>query len=344
MWGFVLGIEIWQSSLCTVDFKSSKSRFKKSAEKCSVIRSTLLGVQTTCLQKEGMQNKLYRTVKGNSVVIHTVVLALVCGLSSISIGAHAEDNPRHKSPRIDVPVTPANSVLYDFGCGGFLRVPKFLLSADRIPVDPMQPISGGQLSMVFLYPDMVLTSYPDAVDRILEQHGSHLLTELKPNLNRFPVHIKWIFYAPTVCGNETAENVNHGLDQRPSRKLRDLDSHVKESGKLHQLPDAKITFTDAKYLGLREVHIPVTDKEYQERAEKVWRAHGWKGGRDTLYVERVGSSYELYMNCQSTICTAYVYIKRNRFQYQMIFLPQAAANTDALIKTINKLVDSWVQQ
>jgi hypothetical protein len=170
-----------------------------------------------------------------------------------------------------------------------------------------------------------------------------------PKPDHFPVYIKWIFHSHQVVGSDAEENGSRGLDWRPLTYLKFLEVSVRNNGREHDfrgLPDAKITLIDSKYKGLREVKEPVTDKAYVERAEKDWRANGWKGEEGAYYVEGIGSPYELYMDCQapsSLKCTAYVYIRSNHFQYQMIFPPNQVDHADQLIRTVNKMIGGWIQ-
>ena len=274
-----------------------------------------------------------------------LVVFMACGFSCVA--ANAQENPPPHPARLDTQITPANSVLVDFGGGAILRVPKLLIAETMIPKDLKQPIKMEQISMVFQYPDMVETTYSSPMTLIIERtEGRHVRT---PDV--FPVYVKSLFHSEEVPAHNGAGGmviIGHKL--RPVTLLERLAANVKENAKEHHVVDDKITFSDAKYEGLREIHIPVTDPAYKERSEKTWRASGWDGKYEVKYVERVGNPYELYMECDpvdspnSSKCDADVYIKHNHFQYHMIFPPEGVAHTDQLIRKVNKMISGWVQK
>ncbi len=119
--------------------------------------------------------------------------------------------------RIDAPVTPDNSVLYDFGYKQVLRVPKILIPPTALPKDPRQPIQARTLSMVFHFPEMVLSDYPSGADTIFDSlQGKHVL-----QTDSFPVAVVWMFYSPRKVGLSSREvRRKEGLPEaegRPSR-------------------------------------------------------------------------------------------------------------------------------
>ncbi|HEX3913437.1 MAG TPA: hypothetical protein VHW71_08020 [Steroidobacteraceae bacterium] len=250
-------------------------------------------------------------------------------------------------PRIDAPVTPANSVLYDFGYGAILRVPKILFPDSAIPKDPNEALHFDRLSLVFEYPEMVQTTYPSLLDLVMQRDSGHYV----PTPDRFAVLIPWLFYFHGEFGDTSVEYANKGPDWRPQRMFLDLEARVRYQAKLHHIPDAKVTLIDSRNEGLREVHAPVTDKAYHDRLVKKGEENGYDyDSIQTIYVERAVSPYELYMICQnpdvsaSMECKAYVYMKSNHFQYRMIFPSEAVAHTDSLVRTINTMVDGWLQK
>lgn len=253
------------------------------------------------------------------------------------------------SSRIDAPITPANSVLIDFGDGAIMRIPKILVSTVLIPKDPKQPIKADQLSITFQYPDMVQSSYQGDMGKIIERKdgswGWSLTTPVK-----FPVNIVRVFHSTEDMTSVDTRNATRGPDWRPLDRLHFVEATVRNDGRLHDfhgLPDATITLVESKYEGLQEIRVPITDREYYDRSRKMWRESGWNGEEGAQYVERIGSPYELYMTCEapsSTKCEADVYIKSNHFQYKMVFPPESVAHADSLIRSINKMIDNWKQK
>lgn len=284
------------------------------------------------------------------IFVRTQALALVIACELGGATAQAQEAPQGAQARLDVPVTPANSVLVDFGDGAILRVPKTLIDPTMMPKDPTQPIKQEQISMVFQYPEMVETVYPSPMELIFEKQVGRYAR--KPD--RFPVYIKWLFHSEEGLNHDWATQPRPitiwESKWRPVTMVEGIAINVRESAKAHHVADDKLTFSNAKYEGLREIHIPVTDPEYKERSEKEMRKYGWDGKYAVNYIERVGGPYELYMECDpvdspnSSKCTADVYIKRNHFQYHVIFPPEAVAHTDRLIRTINKMIDGWAKK
>ena len=292
-----------------------------------------------------MNHKWYGSV--GKTFVGKLVLALVIASGFTELVAHAQEKKLSNQARLDAPVTQANSILVDFGDGAFLRVPKFLIDPTLLPKDTKQPLKLETISMVFQFPDMVETVYPSPMALIFEKQAGRY--ERKPD--RFPVHVKWLFHSHQLFGVDSAmEYASKGPEWRPVTLLGMLAASIRASARIHHVADDKLTYSDAKYKGLREIHIPVTDPEYKERSEKEWRKYGWDGKREVWYVERTGSPFELYMRCDpvdspnSSKCEADVYIKRNHFQYHITFPPEAVAHADELIRTINKMINSWIQK
>lgn len=53
-------------------------------------------------------------------------------------------------PRFNSPITPANWVLFDFGYGKIMRLPKLLFNPSLIPKDPRTPMHAQAIGMIFL--------------------------------------------------------------------------------------------------------------------------------------------------------------------------------------------------
>ncbi len=279
-----------------------------------------------------------------------VWLALIGACSLSGLAAYAQETTLRNPAKLDMPVTPANSVRVDFGNGAILRIPKILIDPSLVPQNPMQPVKLEQIFMVFQFPDMVETVYPSPMAIIFEKQAGRYVR--KPDT--FPVYIKWLFHSEETLDHDWAmERTPITIWEskwRPATNLEGLAINIKESAAAHHVADNKLTFSDAKYQGLREVHIPVTDPEYKARSEAAWRKSGWDGKPEVLYVAQVGSPYELYMECDpvdsvnSSKCVADVYIKRSHFQYHMTFPPEAVAHSDQLIRTVNKMIEGWTKK
>jgi hypothetical protein len=294
------------------------------------------------IKENGMS---YRSIKRFGAVVFTLILGLEVG--SGGQVAFAAESPRPAPIRIDAPMTPANSVLFDFGYGQILRVPKILFPASIIPKDPRQPLKAQMLSMTFQFPDMVQGGYSSGADIIFEmQAGRHVRQP-----DRFPVNIVWMFYSDEKMANipwERREEIPFP-DVRPSRMLRNHEQGISDYAEHKHLPYVPPTIVDSKYRGLREVHFAILDQAYHDREVKLAKERGvdWDKAQGTTYIERVGSPYELLMDCDdpsSLKCQAYVYSKSSHFQYRMIFPPNAVAHADELIRSINRMVDGWIQK
>jgi hypothetical protein len=277
--------------------------------------------------------------------------AAIFAMSLTTIVALAQPVPstpivEASGPRIDVLVTPTNSVLLDFGNGAMLRVPKIMVSPETIPKDPRQSIRAEQFGFTFQFPDMVQSDYQSPLGKIVDRKAGGWEWYL-PKPGRFPVIVSHLFYSTEDVTSIDTMNATRGVDWRPLDMVHMLEGHVKMDAKLHHISDAKVTFSDAN--GLREIHVPITDKAYHEKLLKDTKERGidLKEIEGSQYIERVGSPYELYMLCEdpsSIKCDAYVFIKSNHFQYKMLFPPGEVAHVDKLIRTINKMIDGWSQK
>ena len=230
-------------------------------------------------------------------------------------------------------MTPENSFLQDFGNGGILRIPK-IVYPNAVFDHPEKPVQGEIASLTLQFPDMTLTDWKSHMDIIFEkQRGSYV-----PQKDRFPVYISALFYSPGNMGlMPTGQRTVWSL--RPALALKNSTS-----GK-------KLTFTDSKYIGLSVPQVEETPAEKADREKRIEKQaeerkkNGWHESNRVTYVEKPGSPYELFMDCDdpsSLKCDAYVYSKSSQFQYRMNFPPEAVAHTDALIRAINKMIDQWV--
>ncbi|WP_041741636.1 hypothetical protein [Collimonas fungivorans] len=276
-----------------------------------------------------------------------VSVALVLGMGVGDQVAYAVDSPQPPLMRLDAPVTLTNSVLFDFGYGQILRVPKILFPPSIIPKDPHQPLKAQMLSMTFQFPDMVQGGYSSGMDTIFDmQAGRHVR-----NPDRFPVNIVWMFYSDEEMANLPWERRAEipFLDVRPTRMFRNQVQGISDFAQYEHRSFVPPTIVDSKYKGLREVHFAILDQAYYDKQVKLAKERGvnWEAAQRTTYIEGVGSPYELLMECDhpsSLKCQAYVYSKSSHFQYRMIFPPEAVAHADELIRTINRMVDGWIQK
>ena len=276
----------------------------------------------------------------------TMLLGVIAEVSSQNVCAAPIEVQAPAGTRIDIPVTPSNSVKVNFGGGTILRVPKVLLPEDALPEGGLQSISIDKISFSFQYPDMVRSNYEGPMGEVVVKDDGHWGWSL-PKVGRFPVNIVHLFHSVEDVSSVEAKNATRGIDWRPIDRLHFVENAVRDDGREHDfrgLPDAKIALVDSKYKGLREIKVPITDREYYERSRQAWRDSGWNGVEGAQYVARIGSPYELYMICEapsSIKCEADVFLKSNHFQYKMIFPPDEVAHADELIRAINKMIEGW---
>jgi hypothetical protein len=260
-----------------------------------------------------------------------------------------------ESVRYNAPVTRANSVLFDFGYGAILRVPKALLPAAVIPKDPNKAIEAQTLSMVFQFPDMTPAVWEGQMHRVFDEQAGNRHV---PQPDRFPVFVQYMFYSPGDMG--IIKSWEHSMialpEWRPPSQLQ--HSEIIVGLGLNGAPppvdwdhalSIKPKIADSKYEGLRDVLFPI-DQAYHDRAAKYWKERSMdsdKMDRQPPFIERENDPYELYMICDqpdSFKCEAHVYDKNSHFQYRMMFPVEAVAHTDQLIRTINKMIDGWIQK
>lgn len=287
----------------------------------------------------------YKLIKRCSTGLFAIVVAALCVFDVQA----APDAPADIKalPRIDVPVTKANSVLWDFGYGATLRVPKILLSPSLIPADPNQPIAYHSFSFVFQFPDMLPAQGSSTMAKIFDQ----IAGRYTPQTDRFPVVITRLFYSEGELGNipwkDAAEKVVP--DWRPKSMLRNnLLTGEEYAIYKHVEPPPKPTLVDSKYAGLREVVFPIDPVQHAKDVQTT-KEHGgnWEEAQRKIYIERIDSPYELYMICDhpsSLKCAAHVYSKKTHFQYGMTFPPEAVEHAGEVIAAINKLIDVWAKK
>ena len=123
---------------------------------------------------------LTKKIRVNDKSIHPIsagIYVITLTIMSILNAQAATSDVTYGDARIDAPVTSKNSVLVDFGHGGFLRIPKMLFAPGwNLPKDPDTPFKMGQISFVFQYPDMVLADYPSEMDLVFQKgEGGHYI-------------------------------------------------------------------------------------------------------------------------------------------------------------------------
>lgn len=261
----------------------------------------------------------------NDIARVVLLVALGCntGVSAATEPQLAGTSGAPTLPRIDAAVTPANSVLFDFGYGEVVRVPKILISPSSIPKDPKEPIRAKAISMTFWYPDMTLTGWVSLMDIIFEKKRGVYVSQK----DRFRVNIVYLFYSPGDLRNlppgqgELMEPGPEQIDRNLANGHKDLESRRFPSGL------AGIDATVSERWAKAHPNLPKHDPT--------------KGGD---YVAKRGSPYELWMDCDGEAgveCVAHVYSKKYRFQYRMIFAPEAVQHTDELIRAIDKMIGRW---
>ena len=252
---------------------------------------------------------------------------LLC-LSAHSMGDEAKPiEDSEKITHLDMPLTIDNSVLVNFIGGGALRMPDFMIDQSIIPSDRHQgTIPVNFIGTSFTYPDMTLTDWKSESEVYTEQSEKKYI----PTPDRFPVHITWLFYSPGEIGNQERLQLR---DPRPPRIVHNLHDcyalakHcVKMVSRNSQLPD---------------MDSIISGDWLQTHPEDL--VHKPAEGGD--YVAKADVPYEAYMSCggfTGVQCKAYVFIKKNNFQYRMQFPPEAVNHADDLIRKFNSIVNQWV--
>jgi hypothetical protein len=222
---------------------------------------------------------------------------------------------------------PANSVLHDFGHDVVLRVPKVLYPASVIPKEPSQPIKAEALSMTFWYPDMTPTDWVSAMDTIIDKaRGVYV-----PQSDRFRVRIVWLFYSPNNWRN-LSPGEGKLIEPGPDQILKNR------------------ACCDERGLPRKMVHVPSGLPGLEALKAADWiEKHPEQASHDPqeggTYVAARKAPYELVMDCdgpeKGVECVAHVYSKTQRFQYRMIFPPEAVRHTDELIRAIDRMLNQW---
>ncbi len=250
-------------------------------------------------------------------------LVLAIGILSLSPALFAQDvvlTPQDLL--LTAPRTPENSFIVDFGYGGKLRVPKVIMPRSMWPAHPNQVIKSEVIDFTFWYPDMTLTGWTAQIETIFDKSAGHY----KPQPNRFKVRINSLFYSPGELGNDS----EHQQLWQPRPKL--MEANLGDAlGKFRHLPSA---YPDLDFLATEEAI-----RKHPKEAMSIVNTEGM------TYVNKPLKPYELLMRCSppdGIQCKGDVYIKKNHYQFQLIFPPEAVGHTDAIIRAISRTIDGWV--
>lgn len=235
--------------------------------------------------------------------------------------------------RLDAHPTTDNSVLFTFDNGGpTMRLPKVLFNATTLPKDPKQALEFNSVELAFWYPDMTLSDWSSTLAKSFQkQHG-----EYTPEKDRFRVHILWLYYAnPNWDDLLPGKRAPFVHDPRPPRL--DMNRHCIPFGDPHCL--SEMQRFDSGFSGVDMQVAKDWLKDHPGVIEEK-RRHP-----DTAtYLAKLESPYELFMDCESIECTAYVYSKTYHLQYRMYFASEAVAHTDELIKAIDQMLARWSEK
>lgn len=231
---------------------------------------------------------------------------------------------------LDAPLTKDNSVLFAFEGGPTLRVPKVLFDPASIPKELNEPIKALALTTTFWYPDLTLT----------DLRSSSIPSKADPNYvpqtSRFWVWIMYMWHVPPdsdsfVPGSRQPE---FRLALRPPRIEMNRACFPLVNGHcglgMRRIPSG----------GIPEIDALVAEGWVAMHPDALVH-HPENGG---VYVSKLGAPYELFMDCtafSSLQCNAYVYSKKHHLEYRMQFPPEAVGMTDALIRTIDRMLDGW---
>jgi hypothetical protein len=232
------------------------------------------------------------------------------------------------APRFDAPITPANSVLFDFGYGKIMRLPKLLFNPSLIPKDPRTPMHAQAIGMIFSYPDMTPSGWVSAMDNIFLKLGNKYVM----HKDRFSVNVTLLYYSPD--DRPGLPDGPYMIEPRPAQIVTNISCISSRD------PACKTGFTaiPSKMTGID----PIVSTEYltEHPESKIYDPEIPKG---SSYIAKPKSSYDLYMSCHrpGSECLAHVFSKKHQFQYRMIFPSEAVSHTHDLIMSIEKMLDQW---
>lgn len=251
-------------------------------------------------------------------------LALTVLAYSVQANSGSAGSGSEREVSLTARLTPANSVIVDFGHGGRMRVPKLLLQPAAIPGDANKIINAQIISLTFLFPDMVLADWVPQIDTIFEKQRGRYVAQP----NRFIVRINSLFYSPGDLGNLPPEK-QELWSPRPFRMA--INQAIGEKEPSVRLP--------TQFIGLERSVLAEVAKSYAGR-------QGIRGNeRGGQYLSKEDQPYELLMDCSPPSglqCMADVFDKESHFQYEIIFPPEGISHTDAIVRSINKMISGWV--
>jgi len=247
-----------------------------------------------------------------------------------------------------MPVTLANSVVYDLGEGVKLRIPMVLMGLTPESLKEIKQPIAWEMPLFnvlsFTYPDMAPSQYEPYKDT---------------DASQFSVRMRWLFYSPEGEGMTAPEEPRNVYRVRPSRMLFDSkigfeeaehpEKHYKKSS---EIPPFQPEIVKSKYPHLLEVKFPETERtrKYRARLREAARKDGgnvhYADIREPIFISEEGAPYDLFMDCEvmdeaSDKCAADVFSKTTHFQYKIEFSYAAISRTDELVRTINHLLDTW---
>lgn len=236
-------------------------------------------------------------------------------LASAHTDTQVKSSHDSKTPCLEKKLTPQNSYLQDFGGGAVLHIPRCLIPGLQIK-DPSKPIKAGSLSMVFWFPDMTLTMWKPPMDYFLDEakHKKYI-----PQRNRFRVDVITMFYTKG--------------SYQPDPTPHQIEKNMAVIGSVQRIP--------TPYPGLMAEVSKSWIKKHPDAAK-------FNVNIESRFAETPNSPYDLYMTCDPPTkviagdnCRAYVYEKKHQFQCFMKFPHEAMPHTDALIRSIDLMIDRW---
>ena len=206
-----------------------------------------------------------------------------------------------------------------------LRVPDFLIGKSVIKDNKLrETIPIPSIGITYLYPAMTLSGWKSQMEVMTEnENGTYV-----PTPDRFSVNIVWLFYSPGEIGNLPRLQLQ---DPRPPRIMHNLHDC---------LPLAKCIEMIYRPTQLPDMESIVSSEWLLSHPED--KVHDPRKG--ATYIAKKNVPYEAFIDCAAPDegqCLAFVFIKKNNFQYRMQFPSEAINHADQVIRKFNNLVDNW---
>jgi hypothetical protein len=186
--------------------------------------------------------------------------------------------------------------------------------------------------MTFWYPDMTVSDSPaGTVETILQKERNRYVQQK----DRFRVYVIRMWHVPPDSDNFVPGSKQPGFLFEPRPPRMELNSHCLQIVQGHCNNEMRRVSSGLD--GIVALHAEDWIKKHPEAA-----AH--RVENVSTYIAKPEAPYELLMDCsglKGVHCQAHVYSKKQHFQYRMLFPSEAVEHTDALLKSIDKMLAQW---